>query len=85
MLFVGVDLDPDAPVTAQAQEVVDDLEAQRPVRVVDAANVAEHVEAALPVVAQKAERNGQRFALDPDAQLAAPNLAGDDDPRQRRR
>ena len=85
LLLVGLDLEANALVESHAEEIVDDLEAQRPVGIVDAANVAEHGEAAFRVVAQKLQDPGQGFALDPTAQFAGANLGGDQRIGQRRR
>src|ERR1700693_3719370 len=60
LILAGLDLEPNALVESHAQQVIDDFEAQLPVGVVDAANVAQEREAAFRVVPQKAEDANDR-------------------------
>ena len=77
LLFVGVDFDADALIEPHAEEVVDHLEALRPVGKIGAADVAEHSEGAIRVVAEKFQGTRQCLPLHPAAQLAALDLGGD--------
>src|SRR5271169_1014947 len=54
-VLIGLDLEADALIETHAQQIVDDLEAQRAVGKIDATNVAEHGKPAFGIVAQKAE------------------------------
>ena len=62
-----------------------DLEAQRPIGIVHAANVAEHGKATSRIITQKPQNNGQSFALDPAIQFARTNLSRDQRIGERRR
>jgi len=55
-LGIDRDLDPDALVVAQAEQVVDDLEALLPLRVVDPADVDQHLEQAMGIVSEPGQR-----------------------------
>ena len=65
--------------------MIDDLKTQRPIRVVDTANVAQYREAAAGIVPQKNQNPGQGLAHDATAELARDDLGGDQGIRQRRR
>src|SRR5947208_8324570 len=67
LLFVGLDLDADALVEPHAEEVIDDLEALWPVWEIDAADVAEHGEGAIGVVAQEFQHMRQSLPFHPAA------------------
>jgi hypothetical protein len=58
-----------------AQQVVDDLKALRPLGIVDAANVDQRPEVATRVVAQEAQQAEQRIGRRPQNQLAEDDLA----------
>jgi hypothetical protein len=85
LLFIGLELESNPLIEAHAEEVVDNLEAQWPVGVVDATDVAEDPETAFRVATQEFEDTRQRLALDPAAKLASPNVGGDYRAGQRRR
>jgi len=69
VLLVGFQLEADALVQSHTKEVVHELEAQRPIGIVDAANVTEHREGASRVIAQKLQNPRQGFSLDPRTQF----------------
>src|SRR6516162_2478674 len=85
LLLIGFDYDSDPLVEVHAEEIVDDLETQRPAGIVDAADVAQHPKAAFWVIAEEFEDARQGLALDPAAELPAANVGRDDRVRQRRR
>src|SRR5665213_2154439 len=85
LLLVGLQLHADAQIVAHAEEIIDHVEAQRPVRIVDAANVAEHGEAALRIVAQKTQHLEHRLTRYLDRQLAVMDIPALHHPRQGRR
>ena len=75
LLLVGINLQSYSLIERHTQEVIDDLKTQGPIRVVDAANVAQYREAAVGIIPQKNQNPGQGFAHDAAAQLAGDDLA----------
>jgi len=75
MLLVGLERHANALVEAHAQQIVDDLETLRPVRVVDTAQIAQQIEAAFRVVAQKAENRTKSSRLIRQVQFAMTDFA----------
>ena len=75
MLLIGLERHANALVEAHAQQIVDDLETLRPVRVVDTAQIAQQIEAAFRVIAQQAENPDQILPLDTTGQFAMADFA----------
>src|SRR4029077_9170880 len=73
LLLIGLKFHPNTPIAAHAQQIINHLKANRPIRIIEAANVAEHAEPALRVVAQECQHLENALARDADAELTMTN------------
>ena len=79
-----VDLDPDALVVLEREQVIDHLEALLALRIVDAAQIDQHLEPTVRLVAQIGQYPHDRAGLDQEGQLAADHGAAAEHVAQRR-
>ena len=72
--LIGAQLDPDTLVLAQAQEMIDHLEAPLAARIIDAADIDQLAELAIGVVTQEGQHRDDGVPVHRDGQLALRDL-----------